>query len=113
MLKTINDKMCVNHVPSFTQSYASTVRVPAAAAARNQGQPQHLWVPRDIISERSPSVKRGINDTDNNKPSKKRNVEKQIFTGSRTSDKIRKINILFMVYLRIPRWRILRRICPK
>jgi len=92
MLKTINDKMCGNPVPSFTQSYASTVRGPTASAeaARNQGQPHYLRVPRDIIRERSPSVKRGINDTDNYKPSKKRNVEKT-FTGSRTSDKIRKI----------------------
>ena len=36
MLKTINDKMCINPVPS------STVRGSVAATTRNQGQPQHL-----------------------------------------------------------------------
>ena len=78
MLQVINDKLSVNSVtptPSFTQTYATTVRGSAAAAARIQGPTQNLRVAGGSIRDRSPSVKRGINDTENNKPNKKRNID--------------------------------------
>ena len=70
--------------PSFVQSYAT------AAASRLQGRPQHLAAPGGSARDRSPSVKR-MRGEQNHPSNKRRNTEKQIVTGTRTNDRIRKM----------------------
>ena len=90
LLQSMNLKLGVNPQPSsappptFTQSYAG-------ATMKHQGRTQHLMEKGGQCGrERSPSVKRrSIEEIV--QPNKKRNVGKQVVTGSRTCDKVRKM----------------------
>ena len=91
LLQSISSKMNTGSTPistpSFTQTYAGAAA--AAAVPRNQGRQQYLNIQGGNYRDRSPSVKRTRDEV--NQPSKRRNTEKHIVTGTRTMDKIRKM----------------------
>ena len=105
LLQNINDK--VNVSPPLPPPTFAPATYSAAAAqggmrgtgggVRNQGRPQHLNIPGGSalpFRDRSPSVKRGISDVlqpNIANQSKRRIMSKNIVSGSRTLDKVRKM----------------------
>jgi len=92
LLQCIWDKVNVNPVPSFAAKSYSAVTRGNDDYSGTGARPKNLTVPlrAGIGRERSPSVKRGLNDGINSQ-NKRRNVGKPVVSGTRTQEKIRKI----------------------
>ena len=76
--------------PSFTQSYAS-VAAPGSPLPRIQGQPQNSAQRGTVFRDRTASFKRPRADNEVPLPSKRKNTEKKVVTGSRTRENSRKM----------------------
>ena len=92
LVQCIWDKVNVNPAPSFAAKSYSAVTSGNVDYSGTGARPKNLTVPLrpGIIRERSPSVKRGLNDGINSQ-NKRRNVGKTVVSGTRTQEKIRKI----------------------